>query len=499
MDFIFSMGQLLISNLWLIVLGVLVGILVGAIPGFSAANTLIMLLPLTISMEIHSALFFMAAVYAGANSGGSVPAILVQTPGTGGSVATTFDGYPMAQKGLAQQALVIALVASSIGGSFASVIALFATPFLANFALQFKNVEMFIVILFGIVLIAQISGKNLAKGLIAGFFGLLLGAVGFDQMWDIPRGTFGVLELYEGMPKLAALIGMFAISECMFMVNKKSITGKSEMIKTSWEGTKEGILMTVRDRVGLIRSAIIGLLVGILPGAGASIGSMVSYQQARNFSKHPERFGTGIPEGVVASEAANSSVTAGALIPLFTLGIPGSTTTMVMLVVLQAHGLPIGPRLFETAAPLAYSVLLAMLVGSLLMGVIGIPITYKLSKITVIPTSILAPVIVSITVVGAFVGRGYYVDILIAFIFGCIGYLMKKTGYPPHATVLGLILGPMAEGYFLRAMRISGNSITTFFSSPIAVVLWILLLISVFGPSIYRIFKSNFPNRHLDT
>jgi len=227
---ILSATQIVGVYLWVLPLGLIVGIIVGAIPGFSASNTLMMLLPMTLAMDIYPALIFMSAVYCGGNMGDSVPAVLINTPGAGGSVATCFDGYPMAKKGLAQQALIVAIIASAIGGLVGSIIALFLMPALGKVALKFKNAEMFVVVLFGLTLIAQLSSKNLAKGLLAGSVGLLIGAIGFDHMWSIPRATFGVLELYEGTPRIAAMVGLFAISESLIMVDRQTIAGERQQV-----------------------------------------------------------------------------------------------------------------------------------------------------------------------------------------------------------------------------------------------------------------------------
>lgn len=487
---ILSATQIVLSYGWVLPIGLVVGIVVGAIPGFSASNTLMMLLPMTMAMDIYPALIFMSAVYCGGNMGDSVPAVLINTPGSGGSVTTCFDGYPMAQKGLAQQALVISIIASAIGGLSGSVVALFLMSALGKVALKFKNAEMFVVVLFGLSLIAQLSSKNLAKGFLAGFLGLLIGAIGFDHMWSIPRATFGVLELYEGAPRIAAMVGLFAISESLIMVDRLTIAGEKQRVSTEWSGVKEAIRMAFKWFWGNVRSGLIGMVVGVLPGAGASIASFVSYQQAMNFSKRPEAFGSGIPEGVMASESANNGVTGGALVPLLTLGIPGSATTMVMLIVIQSHGMPIGPRLFETAPVLGYSVVIAMIFTYLIMSFVGLPVVYRLAKLTLFSTFVLAPIIISLTMIGAFAERAYYVDMVIAMIFGVIGYFMKKTGYPPHAAILGIILGPMVEHYFLLSMRLTNNSPTTFFRSGISITLWVLLFVTLLGPMVYKKIKA---------
>ncbi|MDN5348098.1 MAG: putative tricarboxylic transport rane protein [Clostridia bacterium] len=477
--------------IWIIVIGVIFGIFIGIIPGFSTSNTLMVLLPLTLAMKIEPALIFMAAVYCGANMGGSVPAILINAPGEGGAVATTIDGYQMAVQGKGQQALVISNFSSAIGGIIGCAVALFATPSLAHLALRFGSVEMFVIVLFGLVLIAQIAANNLAKGLLAGFFGLLMGAIGFDHMWDIPRATFGLLEFYDGMPRIPAMIGLFAVSEALVMLEKTTIaTAAQKMIlgrQAFWEGIKE----TLAKWKLLLISSLTGLIIGAIPGTGASIAGFVSYQYAKSFSKNPDKFGKGAPEGVLAPEAANNSVTGGALVPTLTLGIPGSGSTLVMLIVMQAHGLPIGPRLFQAAPVTAYAVIIGLLLAHVLLIFIGLPICYRMAKLTQVPTVILAPIMMALVLTAAFAERKYFFDIILALFFGLLGYVMRKTNYPLHSLILGIILGPMAEDYFVRSMRLGSGSLLVFFSTPLVQVLWVLLIIVAVGPGLYRMLTKN--------
>ena len=486
-----SLSQVLIFW-WIIPIALIVGMFLGAVPGFSSTNGLIILLPLTLSMESAPALSFMVSVYAGSHMGGSIPAILLNVPGTGSSAVTCFDGYPMTQKGQAQQALAIAFVASSLGGLLTTTITLSALSYLSIVVYYFRSVENFIIILFGIALIAQVSGDNLLKGIFSGVLGLLIGAIGYDHIYSVPRASFGMLELYDGIPRVAALIGLFAIAEALIMIEKEKIVDTSkldEVLKEGWKGTFEGISMALRDWFGIIRSSLIGFIVGIIPGAGATIGSFVSYQQAMTFSKHKEKYGTGYPPGVVASEAANNGLTSGTLIPMLTLGIPGGGTAAVMIIVLQAHGVPIGPRLFQVMPHLAYNVVVALMLAYFWMMLIGIPFSKVMSKMSYFSTKVLAPTILSFTLIGAFVGRRFIFDMNLALIFGIIGYLMKKTGYNNHALLLGIILGPMAEEYFLRCLLLGQGSLTIFFSTPVANVLWGLLIISLVGPTLFSKIK----------
>jgi len=476
---------------WLIPIGVIVGIFVGAVPGFSSTNTLIILLPLTLGMDSAPALGFMSSVYAGAQTGGSIPAVLLNVPGTGSAAATCLDGYPMTQQGKGQQALMLSFLASCIGGFITTGVTLMTLPYLRRVVYLFGSVENFIIILFGLALIVQIAGKSKIKGYMAGFFGLLLGAIGYDTVYSIPRATFGILELFDGMPSVPAIVGLFAISEVFFMMEKETVVDVTdsdllnERLKSNWAATWDGIVLSFKHTWTIIYTAFIGWIIGIIPGAGATIASFVAYQQTMIFSKDKESFGKGNPKGVIASESANNGVTSGALIPLLTLGIPGGGTAAVMLIVLQAHGVPIGPRLFQTNPQLAYTVVATMLVAYIIMTVIGFPITKALGRISYVPTKILVPTIVSFTLIGAFVERGFMFDMYLALLFGILGYIMKKTGYQLHALLLGIILGPMAEEYFLRGITLGEGNPLIFFSRPVGNLLWILLVASMALPALY--------------
>jgi len=493
MDMILSAFHQTLQFWWLVPIGVTVGIFIGAIPGFSSTNVLIILLPLTLGMQSGPALALMASLYAGSHMGGSIPAILFNVPGTGAAAATCFDGYPMTQQGKGQQALAIAFVSSSIGGLVTTAITLFALGYLSKLVYYFGSIESFVVILFGLALIGQIAGKNPLKGFLAGIFGLLIGGIGYDSVYSVPRATFGVLELFDGVPRVPAIIGLFAISEALTMIEKERIIDTSmvkKLLGQGWKGTFEGIAIALKNLVAVIRSGLIGFFVGIIPGAGATIGSFVSYQQAVSFSRHKERFGHGNPEGVVASEAANNGLTSGSLIPLLALGIPGGGTAAVMLIVLQAHGVPIGPRLFEVAPELAYGVVVAMLLAYIALMLIGSPSVRLFSRMSYFPTRVLAPTIISFTLVGAYVARGYFFDMWLALFFGILGLIMRRTGYPPHAVLLGVILGPLSERYFTRAILLGDGDLSILFSRPLGNVLWVLLIGSLVVPSALRWLRS---------
>ena len=470
--------------LWVIVPAVLFGIVIGALPGFGAANTLIILLPLTLTMDLDVALAFMVAVYASSHLGGGIPAILVNMPGDGGSAATTLDGYPMTLKGQGQQALVLCFVASTIGGLIASLATVVLLPYLAPLGLYLRSVEMVVVMVFGLVLIAAIATDDLLKGLIAGFFGLMLGLIGTDHIYGTPRAAFGFLELYDGIPIIAALIGLFAIAETFTMVERESIVPKTAVDKSRphWADTIDGLRMSLKYWWQIVWTAFLGMLIGIVPGAGATIASFVGYQQSRMFSKTPHLYGTGHPPGVIAPESANNGVTSGTLVPLMAIGVPGGATSAVMMVVLQYQGIVLGPRLFIESPQLAYGVFFYMTMSYLVMLFTILPMARYMSKVVHMPTRIIVPLIITLTIIGAFANREYIFDMGLALAFAILGYVAVKTGYHVIGILIGVLLGPLFEQYLLRSLRIGQGDLSVLFSSTIGNVLWVMVVLSLFLP-----------------
>lgn len=473
-----------LSYWWIILPATILGVLVGAIPGFSAANTIIVLLPLTLTMEPVTAMFFMVSLYTSSRLGAGIPAILVNIPGTAGAAATPLDGYPMTRNGRAQQALAIAFTASVIGGLITTVAALALIPWLSRVAYHLHSVEMIVVMLFGISLIATISSDDTIKGLIAGFFGLMIGYIGADVVYETPRGTFGFLELYDQVPLIPALVGLFAISEAFVIIERQTIVAntQSDGSKRSWKASFEGIKATLSEWKEIIWTSILGLFIGVIPGAGAAIASFVAYQQSRLFSRTPEKYGTGHVNGLVAPESANNGVTSGTLVPLLIIGVPGGATAAIMAVVLEYHGVHFGPDLFVEQPLIGYGSFIAMAITYLILGLILLPLTRYMSSVVIVPTVYMVPILIAFTLIGSFVPRAYMFDMGIALVFGIIGYIARKTGYHVAAILIGVILGPLLENYFLRALRISQGDLSVLFSSTIGNVLWVLLLISLVIP-----------------
>jgi len=477
---------------WVILPAILLGIIVGILPGFSPQNTLIMLLPLTLSVPVEQAMAFMIALYCANHLAGGIPAILVRIPGSGGAAATTLDGYPMTQKGQAQQALVLCFTASVFGGLITTLATIALLPWLSQIGLYLRSVEMVVVMLFGLTLIAVIAGKDTLKALIAGFFGLLIGVIGTDHIYNTPRATFGFLELYDGVPLVPALIGLFAISEALVMIEEKMIVdqaGRERALTARWADTVEGLRMSLQKWWHIVWTAFVGLLIGITPGAGASIASFVAYQQSRLWSKTPELYGKGIPEGVIAPESANNGVTSGTLVPTLALGVPGGSTAAVMMIVLQYHGMVMGPRLFATNPGVAYGVFVSMAVAYIFMIFTILPLARYMSRVVLIETTYLAPVIILVTIVAAFGERQYLFDMGLALVFGVIGYIAHKTQYHVTAILIGVLLGPLFEQYLVRALRISQGDLTVLFSSTLGNVLWGFLVLSLVLPLVKGYFS----------
>ncbi|QJF50601.1 tripartite tricarboxylate transporter permease [Roseobacter ponti] len=474
-----------ISYWWVIIPTIFLGLIVGGVPGFSAANTIIILMPLTLAMDLETGLIFMVSLYCAARMGAGIPAILVNIPGTAGAAATPLDGYPMTKQGRGQQALAMTFVASSLGGLLTTVIALATMPILARVGFYMHSVEMIVVMLFGISLIASIAAQDMVKGLIAGFLGLMIGSIGTDVVYATPRATFGFLELYDGIPLIPALVGLFAVSEAFVIIEKRLIItddARKAMATPSWHATFEGASIALKRWWHIAWTSVIGLIIGVIPGAGASIASFVAYQQSRSFSKTPEAYGTGHPEGLIAPESANNGVTSGTLVPLLVLGIPGGATAAIMLVVMQFHGVSFGPSLFENNPKVGYGMFMAMAVSYLFMMFTILPLSRYMSRVTTVPTIYLAPMIISFTLVGAFVPREYMFDMYLALAFGVLGYVARRTGYHVAAILIGVILGPLLERYFLWSLKKSDGDIMVLFSSTLGNVLWVCLVLSIVLP-----------------
>ena len=478
-------------NLLILLVGILIGFLGGGIPGISGTMLVIILLPVSYMLDPIQAFLLLTSIYAVSIFSGSISAILFRTPGTPESVATVLDGYPMAQKGEGGKALGISIMSSATGGIVGTILLIFLTPLLAAFALRFSSPEYFALALFGLTVVASLSGGNLTKGLIGVMFGLFIATVGIDTMTGTPRFTFGSGQLMSGIDFVPVLIGLFAISEVLRRVQQKIRTNSKEKVKT----TLPGWPLMKRLSATISRSTFLGFFIGLLPGVGATTASMLSYSQAASLSKTPEEFGKGAPEGIAAPESANNAAAMGAMVPLLSLGIPGSATTAILLGAFILHGIQPGPLMFQTQGPLVYTIFIGLLIANIMIIFLARPFISMFSQILRVPYSVVGPLIVLFCVAGTFAVRNSIFDVGVMLLFGVIGYFLENAKFPLAPIVLGLVLGPIAEEQFRRAMQMSGNDITIFFTRPISLVLIILTVISLMVPLIAYIKKRRTVNK----
>jgi len=408
---------------------------------------------------------------------GDPTAILIKTPGTPAAAATILDGFPMAQKGQAGKALGISLVASTIGGLISGFALLLIAPLLGNVALQFGPVELFAVGVFGMTIIGSLTDKSVMKGLLSGVFGLLIATIGMDTISGTARFTFGILNLYSGIPFTVALIGLFSVPQAI----RLSMQNDDEAPITS--DVKDRMLPTLKELWFLLptilRSAIIGIFVGLIPGTGGDTACWYAYNETKRFSKHKELFGTGLPEGIAAAESANNAVVGGALIPTISLGIPGSSATAVLMGGLMVHGIMPGPTLMTQYANVTYTLIWAVIFSVISMFVMGLLFTRASIFVTRIKNRVLAPIIIILCVIGSFAINNSMFDVILMFGFGLLGYFMDMIKMPTAPMVLGLILGNLVETSLYQSLAIGHGSAAIFLSSPIAVVLLAFSALSI--------------------
>ena len=485
---------LTVENLIFIALGVTFGMLAGSIPGFTGTNTVAIALPFTLPMTPEIALVTLSAIYVGANYGGAIPAVLINTPGTAGATATVLDAYPMSKQGNASKALGISIFASVIGGFIAALVILFLLQPIGEIAFLFTNREIFVLGIFGLSAVAVAIGDNIRKGLVGGFIGLLIAAMPVDPTTGQRRLDFGFFGLYDEVPFVPVVVGLFAISELFYLINKKAIS-EDTTIDTTYSGIFEGVKFVISRPVDLIRATGIGLVIGAMPGAGTSVANFVSWGAAKSMSDDPDSFGEGNPNGVIASEGSNSAVTAGSLVPTLALGIPGSGTTAVMLAALLLHGLRPGPELMQNFALEANVIILSLLVANAVMLVSALAISKYLVRVVTMPANVIVPAILALTVIGAFAMRSSMFDVWLMFFFGVVGFLMRENDYSLIPLILGIILGPIIEGAFLRSMLVSSNDPFYFFGSTIAILLWVLTILVLFIEPISNVVRGVIESR----
>lgn len=471
----------MITNILLAVLGVIAGIIFGAIPGMTATMAVAVFLPMTYAYDLVPALYLLLGLYVGGISGGLVPAILINIPGTPSSITTTFDGYPMAKRGEGERALKIGIVSSFFGGIISLLVLALFTPLLSAAALKFSAVEKFLIILFALTVIAALSNGQMLRGVFSGFLGVLVSLIGMFSVNNNYRMVPLSLKPYlsDGFQLLPVLIGLFAISQ-IFEEAEEGMRFKIEKVDGNNSGTKFSMADFKGQGVNVVRSALIGTFMGVLPGVGGSAASILAYSQAKSWSKHPELLGTGVVEGLVASESSNNGLTGGAMIPLLSLGIPGDSTTAVLISAFMLQGIQVGPLFITQNTETWHQILIAMLLCNIIMFLcMFYPIKW-ISKIIYIPRQRLYPVIIMICVVGAYAAKnGRMFDVWSLLFAGVVGYLFGKIRIPKTCFLIGFILGKDLENYFIQSVSASKGSLLVFFSRPIGWVIWVLIIASI--------------------
>jgi len=466
---------------WLIVIpGILIGLIFGAIPGLQISMAMAIFLPLTLYMDFMQAMLFLTAIFTGGGFGGSIPAILMNIPGTSSSIATTFDGYPMSKMGRHNLALGIGLGASCVGVIIGySLLLLLISP-ISEMVLKLGPAEMATVILWGVTLIASLSGKNINKGIISGFIGLLVGTVGYSEA-GVTRGTMGSIYLLDGIPAIPAMMGMFAASELFKLVNTQYLVKDESLRKVSVKEIIAGFKMAFTYPWVLVRGSLIGVFVGAVPGVGSSVANLLSYIQTKRKDKNPESFGQGNPAGVVASEAANSTSEAGSMATLLALGIPGGGATAVMLAAFAMHNITGGPQFIREQTDIVYAIVFANFGQAFLLIALGLMFIPILANVVKVPMTYLVPSVLSLSVFGAFGLTGDLTGPITVMVFSLVGWTFKRFDYSVPAAVIGLLLGGMAEESLIHTYQISGGLWGYVFERPVTMVILCLLMFSLFG------------------
>jgi len=465
--------------------GVLVGQIIGALPGIGPSAAIAILLPLTFGGDATGSIIMFAGIYYGAQYGGTLTSILVSIPGESSTVMTSLDGYQLARKGRAGAALGIAAIGSFFAGTAGTLGLMLLAPPLAAAALYFGPPEYFSLVLVGLTALSLVGG-GLVKGLMMGLVGLMIATIGIDPQAGNTRFMFGQLWLMDGIDFLVLAVALFGIGEVLASVEQGLTPPKVELTVRNLMPTR---IDFIRSRFAVLRGTVIGFVIGVLPGAGATIASFIAYAVEKKVSKHPEEFGTGAIEGVAGPEAANNAAATGAMVPMFALGIPGSGTTAVMLGALIMFGLQPGPQLFEKNADLVWGVIASMYVGNAILLALNLPLAGMFAMLLRVRYTLLYPVILALCIAGVYSQANSADDLWVMTAFGVVGYFMKKYGFPVAPLVLGLVLEPMLETALRQSMTLSHGSLAIFVTRPISAALIILTLLIVAVPLIARLFR----------
>jgi putative tricarboxylic transport membrane protein len=474
------------QNLAALLAGTIYGIIIGVLPGLGPSAGMALALPLVLKLHPATALIFMGSLYKCSNYGGSITAILVNTPGDASNAATILDGYPMCEKGKGGVALALSATSAMVGGTVGMICLIFSAPFLAHFALRFGPAEYFLTALLALSIIAAVVQGATIKGLIAAGLGLMLSTVGFDVITGHLRYTFGWSPIEDGIPLIQALVGLFAVTQALCLAESaESISRIGKLAGGFWEG----VITYFKYPYAIIRAAAIGLFIGVLPAVGQSSAGLLAWAEAKRESKHPETFGNGDPEGVISSETSTNACMPGDLVCTIALGIPGSIGAAIFLGVMIIFGVVPGPLVFREKTDIIYSLFVALIVTSFILFLVGMTIARHFALVTLLPNEIIVPIILVVSLLGSFAIRNLMADVIISLAFGILGYIMLKGGFTPVPLLLGLVLGEMVEYNYHRALMISGGSYSIFYSSIISKILIFLTLLSLGGPYLGPVWK----------
>ncbi|WP_077604456.1 tripartite tricarboxylate transporter permease [Oceanobacillus sojae] len=478
-----------LQSIFFVMIGVFIGTFIGMLPGLGPISAIAVMIPITFGMDPTVALIMMAGVYYGAIFGGSTSSILLNAPGVSGTVATSFDGYPMAQRGEAGKALAIAAIASFVGGTVSVVLLMLLAPMLASVAISFSPAAYFALMLLGLTAISSLSEGSTVKALISAVAGFMVVTIGIDAQSGTQRFTFGNTNLLDGLDFLVIALGLFALAEvCTLILNRKDKSiqnahkiGSLKLSKQDW-----------KEMTGpMSRHSIIGFILGVLPGAGATIASFISYITEKRISKNPEEFGKGSVKGLAAPETSNNAATSGAFVPLLSLGIPGSGTTAVLLGAFLVLGVQPGPLLMTDQPEIFWGIIVSMYIGNIFLLILNLPLIPYIAKILMVPRPMLISLVIMFSMIGVYAISFNTFDLYMLLLFGVVGFLMRLFSFPAPPFILAFILGGMLEQSFRQSLTISNGSFSIFFQDPIAVSILAVAALSLFVPLISKLRKGN--------
>ena len=488
----FSMIMTWDMPLWVIG-GLIIGVFLGSMPGVSGVLAITLLLGPSYYMPAITAIIFLTAIYTGSVYGGGISAILLNIPGTPAAIASGFDGYPMTQQGRHNEALGASILSSAVGCFISYFIVLFLFLPIGQVVLRFGPAEMLMVVVFAIASIGMVKGEIIQTSMV-GLFGILLGTVGSSAFGNA-RGTFGEDSLYEGLPLIPALLGLLAVSELFFMVERKYVINQGARPEQRVGLIIKGMRLALKHPKTLIRSSLIGVGIGLMPAAGSTIAAMVSYGTEKRTSGHPEKYGKGEPAGIIAAEAANNGSEGGAVATMMLLGIPGSVTTALLIAAFMIHGMSPGPFLVREHLDFAYAVIISQFFQAAGLVVVAALFVNYFARLIYLPTRILVPAVLIFAVVGALAPRTLVIDVVVMMVFACLGYIMKKLDYPIMGFILGFILGSLVDQEFVKCLLLFGENPLALFGRPAFDVLLALTLGSFIWPWIAAKFKKDAPAR----